>query len=202
VSEQGLLPAEHRALRELHATTRQLVTHWRRLASRLGGDPAALLTEGASAARKLVGETAERTAGYELHGFPAAQGTGVRLAGLRGAADRLFERNQALRSALLDLQHVVTLLGYLAALADRRGDVALAEWERGWAQRLERFEGRGRAAVAELAQDPEAATAPADTGTLGRAGQRVNYALGALGEYVDHSPIGRAARRRHGSARD
>ena len=196
MSAQTLLAAEHRALRELHASSRGLAAHWGRLAGRLGGEPAVLLEEGAAAARALLDETAERTARYELHGFPAAQGTGGRLAGLRGAADRLLERNQALRSALLGLQHVVTLLGYLAALAEQRGDAELAGWERGWGERLAPFEQRARDAVAALARDPEAAVAPADPSRLGRAGQRVNYALGALGEYVDHSPLGEAARRR------
>ena len=38
-TEQGLFPAEHRALRELHAMARQLATHWERLGERLGGEP-------------------------------------------------------------------------------------------------------------------------------------------------------------------
>ena len=46
-----LLPAEHRALRELHATTRQLESHWAKLARRLGDD---LLAEGAQAAHQLL----------------------------------------------------------------------------------------------------------------------------------------------------
>ena len=33
-----MFPAEHRALRELHATTRQLAGHWAKLGDRLGLD--------------------------------------------------------------------------------------------------------------------------------------------------------------------
>ena len=195
-TEQDLLPAEHRALRELHATARQFATHWSRLGARLGGDDGALLEEAAGAGDALLAELAERTAGHDLHAFPAAIGTGGALAGLRGAGDFLLERNQALRAALLDLHHVVTLLGYVAGLADARGDGGLAGWERGWRDRLAGYEQRARTAVEALGREPEAATAPADPGPLGRAGQRMSYALGALGEVIDQSPLGRAARDR------
>src|SRR6187549_2073103 len=118
VTQQGLLPAEHRALRELHATARQVRNHWGKLADRLGGEPGALLREGADAAGELLRELRARVGGdHDLHGQPAAQAVGARLAGARGVSDLLLERNQAFRTALLDLQHVTTLLGYTAALA-------------------------------------------------------------------------------------
>jgi hypothetical protein len=190
ITAQGLLPAEHRALRELYATARALRSHWRKLADRLGED---LLSEGADAAGALLSELKARTvAEHDLHGQPAAQGVGARLAGARGVSDLLLERNQAFRIALLDLQHVTTLLAYLAALARTRGDAGLAAWHDDWARRLRALEDRGRAAVAAMAADPQTAIAPADESALGRAGAKLGAAVGTLGEAIDN----RFARRR------
>jgi hypothetical protein len=189
-----LHPAEHRALRELHATARQLESHWTKLARRLDDD---FLTEGADEAHELLVELRSRVGEeHDLHGQPAAQAVGARLAGARGVSDLLLERNQAFRTALLDLQHVTTLLGYLAALARTRGDAALAAWEAGWETRLRGLEERGRTAVMALGTDPDAAITPADESRMGRAGARLGVAFGTVGEAIDHSPIGRMARRR------
>jgi hypothetical protein len=189
-----MFPAEHRALRELHATTRQLAGHWAKLGDRLGGDTGALLDEGANAARVLLEELEERVG--ELHGRPAAQAVGARLAGARGVSDLLLERNQAFRSALLDLQHVTTLLAYAAELARTRDDASLAAWQDGWAERLRALEARTTAAAVALGTDPEAAIAPADESSIGRAGAKVGVAFGTIGEAIDNSPLGRLARRR------
>ena len=127
MTDQGLFPAEHRALRELYALTRQLGGHWARLNDKL--DPAPdVLARGVDASKQLLDELATRTAAYGLHGVPAATGAGVWTSRLRGAGDLLLERNQALRGATLDLQHVITLLAYLAALATRRDDLTFGEW--------------------------------------------------------------------------
>ena len=192
----SLHPAEHRALRELHATARQLARHWSRLATRLGAGPAPLLRDGADAAHELLRELEPRTAALGIHGLPAAQGAGRSLAGLRMAGDVLLERNQALRGALLDLHHVITLVIWLAALADRRSDTTLAGWLRGWETRLSPLEERGRDAVVALASEPDAAIEPAEPGMLGRAGASVSNAFGTMGEAFDQSPLGRMARRR------
>src|SRR5205085_8838642 len=133
----------------------------------------------------LLGELEARTAAYGLYGRPAAQGAGRRLAGARGLGDRLLERNQALRTAVLEVQHVVTLLGYLAALAEARQDAALGAWLRGWEGRLRGLEDRARTAVAAQASDPAGAIRPADPGPAGRAGQKLNAAIGSLGEAID-----------------
>jgi hypothetical protein len=194
LTELGLLPAEHRALRELHATLRQVQGHWTRLAQRLGGPPADFLQEGAATAQQLLEELDGAT---ELQGQPAAQGMGSRLAGARTVSDLLLERNQAFRGALLDVQHVTTLLGYLAGLARTRGDEELAARQDGWQERLRPLEERGRAIAVTLAADPEAAIAPAEDSRLGRAGHHLNAAAGTVGEAIDHSPLGRFARRFH-----
>jgi hypothetical protein len=200
-SGQGLYPAEHRALRELHAMASQLASHWSRLGGRLGGAPGDALAGGASAARELLRELAARTAAHGLHGFPAAQGVGGRLAGARNlAGDLVLERNQALRAAILDVAHVTTLLAYLSALADRRGDAMLAAWHRRWEVRLREAEERVMATVVAMAEDPGDAILPASQTTAGRAGHSVANALGTLGEAIDGSVVGRAARKAGGRA--
>jgi hypothetical protein len=193
VTEQGLYPAEHRALRELHAAGAHVAGHWSKLARRLGGQP--VLDQGGAAARELLAELSERTAAHGLHGFPAAQVVGGRALGARGGNDLLLERNQAFRMAVLDLQHTTTLLAYLAELADTRGDADLAAWHRRWEARLRAVEDAARSAAAAQGSDPARAIEPAETGKLGRAGQSIAAGLGTLGEAIDGSPFGRAARR-------
>jgi hypothetical protein len=190
----GLHPAQNRGLRELYASARQLADHWGTLADRLGaGEGVDDLRAGAGAADELVLELADLTAGYGLYGFPAAQGVGARVAGLRNVlGDRALERNQALRMAVLDVQHVVTLCGYLAAVGEARGDEPTAEFCGRWERKLKRLEGRVRKAAVAVGQDPDAAIEPLDHGPVGRAGHRLAHLGGTLGEWVDR----RAAQRR------
>jgi hypothetical protein len=191
VTGNGLFPAEHRALRELYALTRQFGGHWARLDDKL--DPAPdVLARGVDASKELLAELASRTAAYGLHGVPAATGAGVWTSRLRGAGDLLLERNQALRGAVLDVEHVILLLAYLAGLATRRDDLALAEWLSGWETRLRAIAGEAQAAVVAEAEDPERAVRPYDGSKLGRAGHKLQVSLGTLGEAYD----ARAAKRR------
>ena len=164
LSETTLYPAEHRALRELHAAGRRLATHWGRLAGRLGGAPAAPLRDGAVRARGLCGELAKETARHGLHGLPGRAGRRHRSSpGCANSADLGLERNQALRFAVLDAEHVATLLLYLAALAERRDDAALAAFHRRWAERDRGARAtRSRDAAIALAGDPEDAIRPAE----------------------------------------
>ena len=191
VSDNGLFPAEHRALRELYALTRQFGGHWARLDDKL--DPAPdVLARGVDASKELLAELASRTAAYGLYGVPAATGAGVWTSRLRGAGDLLLERNQALRGAVLDVEHVILLLAYLAGLATRRDDLPLAEWLSGWETRLRAIAGEAQAAVVAEAEDPERAVRPYDGSKLGRAGHKLQVSLGTLGEAYD----ARAAKRR------
>jgi hypothetical protein len=188
--------AEHRALRELHATGRQLASHWWRLGDRLGGPPAGSLQDGAAVARAMVTELAKQTAERGLHGFPAAQTVGSRLAGIRNTAgDLVLERNQALRLAVLDAEHVTILLDYLAALAEKRGDEPLATFHRHWRDEIGTARDAVRAAAIALADDPDDAVQPAESSILGRAGHGAANALGTVGEAIDGSPLGKAARK-------
>jgi hypothetical protein len=192
----GLYRAEHRALRELYASARQLCGHWERLAVRIGGQPAPVLRRGTGICTELLDELTRNTEERGLHGFPAAYGTGARVAALRNnAGDLLLERNQALRAAVLDIQHLTTLLGYLGKLAATRGDDQLADFHRRWEARLQEIETDARQAAIDLGCDPPGAVIPAEQSALGRAGHHVANVVGTAGEAIDNSAVGRAARR-------
>ena len=120
------------------------------------------------------------------------------MAGVRNAVtDRALERNQALRMAVLDVQHAVTLCAYLAELGRVRGDEHMAEFCGRWERKLKRLEGRARKAAVAQADDPDGAIVPIDEGPMGRAGQRMARAVGTLGEWVDRRA---AARREDGGS--
>jgi hypothetical protein len=187
-------PAEHRGLRELYVMARQLRDHWRALAARMEAtapEQAALLREGSDAAGALIGELAGVTAARGLHGRPAAQGFGARLASLHTVVlDTTLEVNQALRIAVLDVVHIVVLLEYLAALARTDGDAELETFLAGWAPRMRAHEEALRTAAVALADAPDAAVGAAAPGVAGRIAHGAARAVGTLGEWVD----GRAAR--------
>ena len=191
MTDAGLYPAEHRALRELSAFSRQLVGHWERLGDRLG-EP--LLRDGAGTTRELIGELTDRCAVFGIELYPASQGVGGTAAGARGVSDLLLERNQALRSAVHDIQHVTMVLGYLGELAERRGDASLATWHRGWETRLRTLEEDARAVAVAEGREPDRAIEPAGSGSLGRAGHAVANGLGTLGEAIDGA-VGRLRKR-------
>lgn len=182
-------PARHRGLRELYAMARQLRDHWRALAGRLqpaAPEQAALLRAGSDDARALLGELTAVTAERGLHGRPSAQGLGARLASLHsGLLDTALERNQALRFAVLDVVHVVTLLEYLAALARADADPELDAFLAGWAPRMRAHEQALRVAAVAVAAEPDGAIAAAAPGLAGRIGHRAATAAGTLGEWVD-----------------
>jgi hypothetical protein len=178
-------PAEHRALRELHAFTGQLRRHWSSLAGRVGGDEAVPLRAGAEAAGELQRELEDVTTG---RGLATEQMVRVasRFATARPAIpDRALERNQALRFAALDAQHVVTLLGYVANLAAGDGDDELRTFCARWERKLRTHERAVRLAAIALGERPDEAIRPADGSPAGRAAAKVNAGIGAFGEWVD-----------------
>jgi hypothetical protein len=188
--------AEHRALRELHVFGLQLASHWERLGRRLGGPEAGLLTAGAGDARALLAETDAATAARDVPADRAANFAARIVSARPGSPDELLERNQALRYALHDVQHVVTLLGYLAALAAARGDEELRALCASGEERMAVHERAVRDAIVALGARPDEAIEPAVASAAGRVGHRVAGGAGALGEWID----GRAQARRRASA--
>jgi hypothetical protein len=114
---------------------------------------------------------------------------------LRGAVlDRFLERNQALRLAVGDLEHVATLLAYLAQVSATRGDAELPEFCGTWERRLRRQLGAIRKAAIELGASPDAAVEPLDDSAAGRAAHRVAWAFGTVGEWTDRRLAARKRR--------
>jgi hypothetical protein len=184
----------HRGLRELYAMTRRLGDHWRALAGRLevsAPQHALLLLDGSDVARALLAELTEVTAERGIYGGLTAQGIGAQLARVHnGALDTSLEINQALRFAVLDVVHVVTLLEFLARAAAQDGDPPLEAFLAGWATQLRGQEQAIRAAAVELGVTPELAVRASCAGVAGRIGHGAASLLGTFGEWVDR----RAAR--------
>jgi hypothetical protein len=182
-----LHPAENRGYRELYAYARGMKAYWPQLADRFaGGSAEQPLREGSVAAGALLAELERTTPDYELYGKPAAQSVGSNVArARRGVRDRFLERNQAVRLAVADIQHVVTLLGYLEQIARKRGDDRLRSFCSDERARLMPVERKVRAAAIELGSDPDAAVEPLDDSTAGKLAHRASYTVGALGEWLD-----------------
>jgi hypothetical protein len=196
MADQATLhPAEHRAYRELYASCRQLTRRWGRLAPSLEETPVGdAVGRGVAETERLLGELGPRTAAYGLHGGPTAQGLGARIADLRSAvADRGADTGLVVRFAVLDMEHLTTLLRHLAELARARGDRDLAGFCEEWAARLESELGAVREAAVKLGTDPDRAAAPLDDSLPSRAAHRVGWVFGSIGEAVD-----RVAGRRRG----
>ncbi|MDQ4129972.1 MAG: hypothetical protein M3133_03110 [Actinomycetota bacterium] len=193
MASNGLHPAEHRGYRELYAALRQIVDHWSTVASSLGtGEVAGALEGGVEDAGRLLGELADRTAGYDLYGHPAAQALGTSMArGRLAIRSRALDRNQVLRLAVLDAVHVTTLLAYLAAVAGSRGDEALRSFCEDWERRMALTESAVRRAVVNTGASPDEGLGPLTESSVGRAAHGAAHAVGALGEWIDR----RAARR-------
>jgi hypothetical protein len=173
-----------------------MAAHWSKLSRRLGSGPeVATLEDGAQTARRLLDELSTVTARYQVFGFPAAQNVGARIADLRNVlSDRALERNQALRLAVLDAQHLTTLLAYLVAAAEQRGDSGLAAFCAGWERELARCERSIQGVAVATARNPDAAIAPVDGSIAGRAAHGVAQVAGTAGEWFDRRAA--AVRRR------
>ncbi|MBM3667850.1 MAG: hypothetical protein FJW90_10310 [Actinobacteria bacterium] len=186
-SPERLHPAEHRAYRELYASCRQLIARWDRLAGALEGTEAVeVLKRSARRVRDLLAELEPRTAGYGLHGGIAAEGLGARIADLRSLlSDRAVDTGMVMRFAVLDIEHVTTLLAHLTELADARGDEELAGFCRGWAKAMRSEVKAVRRVAVSLGSDPDRAAAPLDDSTLTRAAHRAGWVLGSAGEAFD-----------------
>src|SRR3954453_9937173 len=177
-----LHPAENRGYRELYAFARNIVVHWPKLAERVAGSSAeGPLRDGAASAEQLLSDLEGRTPEYGLYGKPAAQSVGANLArARRDVRDRFLERNQALRLAVSDVQHVVTLLGYLEQVARSRDDERLRAFCSDQRARLMPVERAARAAAIELGSSPAFAIEPLDKSPAGRVAHGAANAVGTV----------------------
>jgi hypothetical protein len=192
----ALVPAENRGYRELFLTSRQAIRRLEKLAESFEGTPAAAaLRNGADSLERMLEEVRPLLAAHDLFAGPAAEGNGAGIGAFRAAVvDRFLERNQALRLAVHDLDHEVTLLAYLAAVSESRGDGQLPETCRSWERRLRRRLADVRRAAVELGTNPAYAVEPVDRSKAGRAAHRVGWIVGSVGEWTDR----RVGRRRRG----
>jgi hypothetical protein len=186
-SPEKLHPAEHRAYRELYVSSRQLVNRWGRLVKALeGSEMAGTLKRSAGRVQDLLASLGPRTEAYGVHGGIAAQGLGARMADVRSAVtDRTVDTGLVMRFAVLDIEHVTTLLGHLAALAEARSDEELAGFCREWESAMRPEVKAVRRAAIDLGSDPERAAAPLDSSLLGRAAHGVGWVFGSFGEAFD-----------------
>ncbi len=175
----------HRALRELIASG-QLITHrWNRLADHLP-DSAPILREGARQAEAMTDAMAALGATREIAVGGAAAGLGAGMGQVMARAGEPFlERNQALRTAVLDAHHATILLHYLERVARAEADDELSAACADWAHRLVEVEGRLRDAAIAEGDDPQRAVEPVDGSAVGRVAHSVASGLGAAGEWVD-----------------
>jgi hypothetical protein len=182
-----LHPAQNRGLRELIATATQLAAHWSALRSRFPRSGAGrTFDRGAAAADALIDDVRPFMEARGLYGGPAARSVGKSLAGSRSTVgDRFLERNQALRTAVLDVQHVVTLLGYQAEIAATRGDAELAKALRRHETKLLSVERAARKNAVELGRRPDAAIERVDPSPAGRVAHGAANTVGTVGEWVD-----------------
>jgi hypothetical protein len=189
-----LHPAENRGYRELYVTGRQAAKRLGRMALSFDRtDAREPLDKATESLGKLLDELGPLTARHDLYGDVAAQGGGANLGAIRGAVfDRFLERNQALRLAVDDLEHVTTLLAYLATVSEGRGDTTLAEFCGSWERRMRRQVSAVRKAAVTLGTTPDAAIEPLDPSAVGRAAHRAAWAFGTVGEWTDRQ----VARRR------
>jgi hypothetical protein len=188
-----LHPAEHRAYRELYVSCRQLTERWKRLAVALEDTPAPVtLTKTAKQVERLLGELEPRTAIYELHSKPAAQTLGARIGDARAlVVDRSLDSGAALRFAVLDLEHIVTLLRQLARMAKARGDEDQRYFCLEWAKKLRPLVRRVRDEAIALGDDPDRVGAPLDDSAVSKGLHRAGWAVGTVGEWIDKK-VGRS----------
>lgn len=182
-----LHPAENRGYRELNAAGRQLIERWTRLIAALAGNEIVEpLEHGIAEVRTLLDQVEERTIEFGLSGKPAAQAAGAGIASARGALiDRSVDTGMVVRLAVLDIEHIATLLPHLAHLAEARGDERLAKFDRRWAKRIRVEVKAVRGAAVRLGADPDLAASPIDDALTTRAAHGAGWLIGTLGEAWD-----------------
>jgi hypothetical protein len=181
-----LHPAENRGYRELFLTAQGAQTRLAKLAGHLEEEQRGALDKAGQALAGMREDFKPALARYDLHSEHAARGGGFGIGVVRAAVlDRFLERNQALRLAVDDLEHVTTLLAYLGGVSATRDASALTELCQGWERKLRRHVSAVRKAAVALASDPDAAIEPLDPSPAGRAAHATAVAMGTAGEAFD-----------------
>jgi hypothetical protein len=182
-----LHPAEHRGYRELAVAGRQLLARWSRLAEAVSDTGVApVLDEAAGNVREMLDELSPRIAAYDLHAGRAVHGVGSTVGDVRGAViDRSFDTGVAVRFAVLDIEHITTLLAHLSGLAEARDDWDLAKFDADWQRRLRPQVKSVRKAAVDLGRDPDRVAQPLDSSRFGQVAHRAGWAIGTLGEWFD-----------------
>ena len=182
----ALHPAENRGYRELMLTAEEARTRLRRIAGHLEGDGRAACDKAYDALTEMLDAFRSPLAEHDLHGEVAARGTGSRIGTVRAEIlDRFLERNQALRFAVDDVEHVTTLLGYMASVSESQRKKNLPELCSAWERKLRRHVSALRKASVELGANPDEAIEPLDPRPIGRAAHGAAVATGTVGEAVD-----------------
>ena len=182
----ALHPAENRGYRELMLTAEEARTRLRRIAGHLDLETREVCDKGSEALGEMIVAFTPALAEHDLHSELAARGTGSRIGTVRAEIlDRFLERNQALRFAVDDVEHVTTLLAYMASVSASRGKKNLPELCGAWERKLRRQVSAIRKAAIELGSDPDEAIEPLDPGALGKAAHGTAVATGTVGEAVD-----------------
>jgi hypothetical protein len=91
---------------------------------------------------------------------------------------------------VLDVQHVVTLLGYQAQIAETRQDDELAQALRHHERELLAVERAARRAAVKLGTTPDEAIGRLDRSPAGRVAHGAANAVGTVGEWVDRRRAG------------
>lgn len=179
-------PAESRGYRELLLTAEEARTRLKRIAGHLELEPREVCDKATDTLKELTAAIEPELAEHDLHGELAAKGGGARIGAVRAEIlDRFLERNQALRFAVDDLEHVTNLLGYLANVSEARRKKNLPDLCRTWERKMRRQVGAIRRAALELGNNPEDAIEPIDPTPIGKAAHGAAVAAGAAGEAID-----------------
>jgi hypothetical protein len=179
-------PAESRGYRELLLTAEEARARLKRLAGHLELDARAVADKAVDTLGDMTEALKPALAEHDLHGEIAARGGGARIGTVRAAIlDRFLERNQALRFAVDDLEHVTNLLAYVANVSEARQKKTLPELCRTWERKMRRQVSAVRKAAVELGSDPDEAIEPIDPTPIGKAAHGAAVAVGTAGEAVD-----------------
>ncbi|MDQ3728357.1 MAG: hypothetical protein M3355_02085 [Actinomycetota bacterium] len=182
----ALHPAENRGYRELMLTAEEARTRLRRIAGHLDPEHRAVADRGSEMLGEMLDALKPALTEHDLHGELAARGTGARIGMVRAEIlDRFLERNQALRFAVDDVEHVTTLLAYMAAVSGSRGKKVLPDLCGVWERKLRRQVSALRKAAIELGSHPDDAIEPLDPTPIGKAAHGTAVATGTVGEAVD-----------------